>query len=395
MRQAWRWFGPEDPVPLHFIRQAGATDVVSALHDIPAGVAWTPDAIAAHQARIAACAPLRWTVVESIPVHDSIKRADKQAPQYVAAYIDSLRALASCGITTVCYNFMPLLDWTRTDLGWRLPTGGRALRFDATAFAAFDLFVLKRPGAEADHSDAQIVAAETLYKSWQQSDIDQLTHNILAGLPGGTTDAHSLDGFQAALDQYQGIGTEDLRGNLISFLNQICPVAEELGISMAIHPDDPPRALLGLPRVVSTRDDLAALFAGEPGIANGLTFCTGSFGVRADNNLPAMAEEFADRIHFAHLRGTRREEDESSFHEAEHLDSDVDMLAVIEKLLTEERRRTAIGSQKADIPFRPDHGHQILDDLDKTKANPGYTAIGRLKGLAELRGVITAMERAS
>jgi len=393
MRQAWRWFGSADPVPLDYIRQAGATDIVSALHNIPAGVAWTADAVMAHQARISGCKPLRWTVVESIPVHDVIKRADKVAPQYIANYIDSLRALAAAGITTVCYNFMPLLDWTRTDLGWRLPTGGKALRFNATAFAAFDMFVLRRPNAGADYSDRRIAAAEVLYNSWQPGDIDKLTRNILAGLPGGTTDAHTLSGFQAELDRYDGIGAAELRANLVGFLNQILPVAEDLGIHMAIHPDDPPRPLLGLPRVISTRDDLAALFSGAPSPANGLTFCTGSLGVRPDNDLPAMVKEFADRIRFAHLRGTRREDDPESFHEAEHLDSDVDMLAVIEQLLIEERRRSAAGMSNVEIPFRPDHGHQILDDLDKSSANPGYTAIGRLKGLAELRGAIAAMER--
>ena len=395
MRQAWRWFGPTDPVPLDYIRQAGATDIVSALHDFPAGAPWTAEAVAAHQARVAACEPLRWSVVDSVPVHDAIKRADAQAPRYIAAYVDSLRALAAAGITTVCYNFMPLLDWTRTDLGWRLPSSGRALRFDATAFAAFDLLVLKRPGAEANHSDSRIAAAEDLFYSWRQSDIDALTGNILAGLPGGTTEAHTLAGFQAELDRYDGIGVEDLRANLIDFLNQICPIAEELGITMAIHPDDPPRPLLGLPRVVSTRDDLAALFAGAQSPANGLTFCTGSLGVRPDNDLPAMAAEYAERIHFAHLRGTRREDDPESFHEAEHLDSDVDKLAVIEQILVEENRRAAAGVPDTQIPFRPDHCHQILDDLDKASANPGYSAIGRLMGLAELRGVIAVMKRAA
>ncbi|MDH5353156.1 MAG: mannonate dehydratase [Gammaproteobacteria bacterium] len=396
MQQAWRWFGPTDPVPLEYIRQAGASEIVSSLHDIPTGSAWTAEAIARHQALIheksEIGAPLNWSVVESIPVHDAIKRGTRQAGQYVEAYIDSLRALSKSGIRTVCYNFMPLLDWTRTDLSWPLPSGGRTLRFDATAFAAFDLFILKRPGAEVEYSEQRIKSAESFLKKTSSSSIDTLVGNVLAGLPGGTTDSHSLEGFQSQLDRYREIDSDDLRENLVDFLRQISPVAEDLGMRLAIHPDDPPRPLLGLPRVVSSRDDLAALFKAVPSPANGLTLCTGSFGVRPDNDLPAMAKEFSDRIFFAHLRGTRREDDPDSFHEAEHLNSDVDMLGVIRQLIGEEQRRKNAGDSCSQIPFRADHGHQILDDLEKQGCNPGYTAIGRLKGLAEVRGVITAIE---
>ena len=396
MQEAWRWFGANDPVPLNHVRQSGAHNIVSALHNIPIGEAWTVDAVTAHQLLINAGnhagKTLQWRVVESIPVHDAIKRADKSAAKYISAYNESLRALGAVGITTVCYNFMPLLDWTRTDLEWQLDSGGRTLRFDAKAFAAFDLFILKRPGAEADYSEQQISEAEILFNQLNLSDIGKLTNNILAGLPGSTTESHRLITFQRDIECYNEIGSPDLRANLLAFLQQILPTAEEFGIRLAIHPDDPPRSLLGLPRVVSTRDDLANLFLQAPSSSNGLTFCTGSLGVRADNNLPAIAREFGERIYFAHLRGTRREADGESFHEAEHLDSDVDMLAIIGVLLAEERRRKADHVVPSEIPFRPDHGYQIFDDLDKPTTNPGYTGIGRLKGLAELRGAIAATE---
>jgi len=397
MLQSWRWFGPSDPVPLHYIRQAGATDIVSSLHDIPIGEAWNSDAIAQHQALVEANnkpgSKLSWSVVESIPVHDSIKRADRDTQRYIDAYKDSLQALAEAGIKTVCYNFMPLLDWTRTDLSWSLPTGGKALRFDATAFAAFDLFILKRKAAPQDLTSEQITHAENTFKAYSESQKNALTQNILSGLPGATTGGHTLAGFRRKLDDYRDIGHAELFNNLTDFLRQILPVAEQLGMKLAIHPDDPPRTLLGLPRIISCRNDLVALFTALPSSANGLTFCTGSFGAGPHNNLVAMVTEFAQRIHFAHLRGTHCEIDGKSFHEAEHLNSDVDMLSIIELLLREERRRRTANPSDRGIPFRPDHGHQILDDLDKTCANPGYSHIGRMKGLAELRGAILALER--
>ncbi|MEX3010439.1 mannonate dehydratase [Hoeflea sp. TYP-13] len=396
MRQAWRWYGPTDPVSLDDIRQAGATDIVSALHDIPIGEVWGSQEIDSHKAKIemhgAPGAILRWSVVESIPVHDAIKRADPAGKRFVDNYIQTLRALAKAGIKTICYNFMPLLDWTRTDLEWIMPSGARALRFDATAFAAFDLFILKRPDAAEDYDTARRDSAEAYYWAMGAGDVDTLTRNILAGLPGSTTEASTLEGLRKAIRRYDGIGRKELRANLVAFLHQILPVAEDLGIRLAIHPDDPPRPLLGLPRVVSTRDDLAALFSAASSDANGLTFCSGSLGVHPQNNLPAMVCEFGHRIYFAHLRGTRRERDVESFHEAQHLDSDVDMVAVIRELLAEEQHRQRAGRSDYAIPFRPDHGHQMLDDLRKVGLNPGYTAIGRLKGLAELRGVITALE---
>lgn len=400
MQQAWRWFGSKDPVPLDYIRQAGAHHVVSSLHDVPIGQAWTVDAIKQQQAKVtannAAGAPLHWTLVESIPVHDAIKTGHKSAQQYIDAYITSLKALASCGITTVCYNFMPLLDWTRTDLNWSLPSGGHTLRFDATAFAAFDLFILKRPSAKDDYSPERIQAAQKYLQQQTATQIDTLTKNILVGLPSGTAEAHTLAGFQRQLDRYDHIDSDILRGNLVTFLQQILPVAEAHGIKMAIHPDDPPRPLLGLPRIVSCSEDLRALFKAIPSPANGITLCTGSYGVRADNDLPAMAREFSERIFFAHLRGTRREQDAESFHEAEHLHSDVDMVGVVKELLQEESRRAQDPtSSHPQIPFRADHGHQILDDLEKSGTNPGYTAIGRLKGLAEIRGLMTGLGQQS
>ena len=394
MEQTWRWFGPEDPVSLDDIRQAGATGIVTALHDKAAGEEWTLEAIAARKALIeqgpAGRTPLRWSVVESVPVHDDIKVQAPGYEKYVEAYCRTLRNLAAAGIDRVCYNFMPLIDWTRTDLAYRLPSGATALRFDAAHFAAFDLFLLQRTAAAADYSAAQIDQAEQALAGMDDDRRQQLIANIIAGLPGRTTDAHTLDGFRRALQRYAQITPQRLRQNLVDFLNRVVPVAAEAGILLAIHPDDPPRPLLGLPRVVCTAADVRQLLSAVDHPANGLSLCVGTFGVRSDNDLPAMAREFGPRIHFAHLRGVKREADGLSFHEGEHLNSDADMVAILQALLDEESRRIGEGRLDHSIPIRPDHGHQMLDDLGKT-INPGYSAIGRLKGLAEIRGVITAL----
>ena len=394
MEQTWRWFGPKDPVSLDDIRQAGATGIVTALHDKPVGEEWTLEEITAHKALIEQApegrVPLRWSLVESIPVHDDIKVQAPGYEKYVDAYCRTLRNLAALGIDRVCYNFMPLIDWTRTDLAYRLPSGATALRFDANQFAAFDLFLLQRAGAVADYSAAQIEQAEQALAEMDESQRQKLVANIIAGLPGRTTDAHTLDGFRQALKRYAQVTPQRLRQNLIDFLTCVLPVAAEVGIMLAIHPDDPPRSLLGLPRVVCTADDLRKLFSALDHPANGLALCIGTFGVRPDNDLPAMVREFGPRIHFAHLRGVKREADGLSFHEGEHLASDADMVAILQALLDEESRRRDEGRVDHSIPFRPDHGHQMLDDLGK-RVNPGYSAIGRLKGLAEIRGVIAAL----
>lgn len=389
MRESWRWFGPGDPVTLEDIRQTGVADVVSALHDVPIGETWSLQAIRDHKALIEntppGLSPLRWSVVESIPVHEDIKLGKPGNETYVQAWIDSMSNLAECGIRTICYNFMPVIDWTRTDLRFRLPSGAYALRFDQRHFAAFDLFILQRNGAEADYSDEEIDAARRGFEAMTKSDRDQLTRNVIAGLPGGMTGSYGLAEFRNGLAEYDGIGHSAYRDNLCAFLGQVLPVAEELGVKLAIHPDDPPRDMLGLPRIVCTAADLEALFEREPSPANGMTLCVGTYGSRPDNDLPAMARRFADRIHFAHLRGVRRDPDEQrSFFEADHLDSDVDMIAVIQALQHNET------DDRAEIYFRPDHGHQMMGDVHKA-GNPGYSAIGRLKGLAELRGAIKAL----
>jgi mannonate dehydratase len=395
MLQAWRWFGPADPVTLDHVRQAGATDIVSALHHLPPGTAWTRAEAEQHRDLIETTptgrTPLRWSVVESIPIPDAIKREGAAAKASVDAWIASLEAVAAAGPRVICYNFMPVLDWTRTDLDWPLATGGTALRFDAARFAAFDLFILRRPGAEADYDETAIARARKAADALDQSETDRLTRTIAAGLPGATTDALDLDGFRERLATFRGVDAGRARANLVAFLEAVTPVAERLGVSLTLHPDDPPRPLFGLPRIASTAEDYGVLFAAVPSPANGMCFCTGSLGVREDNDLPAIARRFAPRIHFAHLRATRREPD-GSFFEAEHLDGDVDMVAVLAALLAEDRKRPA-GRR---IPFRPDHGHRLLDDLEASKrVNPGYTAIGRLKGLAELRGVLRALETLS
>ncbi|PLX88682.1 MAG: mannonate dehydratase [Desulfuromonas sp.] len=394
MEQTWRWFGPEDPVSLDHIRQAGATGIVTALHHKAPGEEWTRAEIAERKRIIEDTpkgrSPLRWAMVESVPVHDDIKVRAPGCERYIETYCRTLRNLAACGIDRVCYNFMPLIDWTRTDLAYRLPSGATALRFDADQFAAFDLFLLQREGAADEYSPEQIDRAEQVLAGMTEQQRQRLISNIIAGLPGRATEAHSLDGFRSALQRYAQVSSERLQENLIHFLEQVVPVAAEAGIKLAIHPDDPPRPLLGLPRVVSCADDLRRLFRAIPHPSNGLTLCVGTFGVRPDNDLVEMAHEFGERIHFAHLRGIKREADGLSFFEGDHLASDADMVAIVAALLQEEDHRLASGRDDHSIPIRPDHGHQLLDDLDK-QVNPGYSAIGRLKGLAEIRGVIAAL----
>jgi mannonate dehydratase len=390
MEQCWRWYGPDDPVTLDHVRQAGATGVVSALHHIYDGRAW-PEADVLERKRVIEAAGLTWSVVESIPVHNSFKIGAPERGRYAGYYRDSIRALAKAGIATVCYNFMPVVDWTRTDLLYRLPTTGYALRFDAIDFAAYDLFVLQRKNGAASYTPARIAEAEQRLKALTSEQVDQIERNLIAGLPA-TERSYDRDSFRDALAEYDAVGPKELRDNLAWFLREIIPVAEEEGVRMCIHPDDPPFSLYGLPRIVSTAEDVRFILSAVDSPANGLTFCTGSYGTRADNDIVNMVKEFADRIHFVHLRNITIEED-GSFYEAEHLEGGTDMTHVILALMQEETRRRREGRTDWRIPMRPDHGHLLADDIGKKRINPGYSLIGRLKGLAELRGIMRAVER--
>ncbi|MAA54076.1 MAG: mannonate dehydratase [Porticoccaceae bacterium] len=396
MLESWRWFGSNDPVSLDDIRQTGAQNVVTALHHIPIGDIWTISEIKRHQSVVNNIerhrSSLHWSLVESIPVHESIKLGRKDCQTYIGNWITSMENLAKCGIKTICYNFMPVIDWTRTDLKYQLPNGSLALCFDHREFSAFDLYILQRPGAKEEYSDSEIKEAKIIFNNMSQAHRDRLTSNIICGLPGGMSGSYDLKNLSSALANYQNISHAELRENLHYFLSQVVPSAEESGVKLALHPDDPPRNLLGLPRIASTKNDLDAIFSREPSPANGLTLCVGSLGSRFDNDVASIAKTYATRIYFAHLRTVKIDRaDNKSFYESNHLEGDVNMIQILKILLQEERRRSNDhDTNEHEILFRPDHGHQMMDDIGKI-VNPGYSAIGRLRGLAELRGAIRAL----
>jgi mannonate dehydratase len=386
--QTWRWYGSYDTIPLADIKQTGAAGIVTALHHIPPGDVWPVDEIQKRKKQIEE-AGLRWSVVESVPVHEDIKKQSDDFQSYIENYKQSIINLAKCSINTVCYNFMPVTDWTRTDVNYALADGSTTLRFDASAFSAFDLFILKRDGAESSYSDEERKKAKVYFESLSSHQKEELTDTILLGLPGD--EEMTVEKFRRLLDGYSAIDDAALRAHLHHFLNEIIPVAEEYGVKMAIHPDDPPFPLFGLPRIVSTQSDARELLDAADTPCNGLTFCTGSYGARSDNNLPAMIKEFGPRIHFIHLRSVKRDPD-NSFQEARHLEGDAGMVDVIRALIEEQHRRKKEGRDDLSIPMRPDHGQRILDDLNR-QSYPGYSGLGRLRGLAELRGLEMGLRR--
>jgi mannonate dehydratase len=390
LEQTFRWYGPNDAVSLSAIRQTGATGIVTALHDIPCGDVWSLDDIEARK-RIIEKAGLRWSVVESVNIHESIKTAAGDGDSFVERYIETLKNLRKCGIRIVCYNFMPVLDWTRTNIDYRLPNGASALRFEAAALAAFDLFILEREGAYKEFTPQQQQRAKEYLDSLSEDEKQQLTKTIMAGLPG-TDDVLTIAEFKGHLEKYSATDAAALKQNLAYFLKAIVPEAEKLGVKMCIHPDDPPFPIFGLPRVVSTEKDLEDLVNASPSESNGITFCTGSLGARGDNDLPGIVSRLGKHFHFLHLRNVRREAD-GSFYEADHLDGSNDMFAIMKNILLEQQRRQAEGREDVAIPMRPDHGHKLLDDFNYRTA-PGYSAIGRMKGLAELRGLELGVKRA-